>query len=621
MAVKNLKYWPIAILLALLVLYAVQIQSRSRGEPAKLFTHPNRYTAISAGWDHCLALRSDGSIEAWGDNEWGKAEPPEGNDFIAIAAGYGHSLALRSNGTIVQWGYNSYGKSMPPDENAFVDISAGYGYSLALRSDGTIIGWGENSFGKSDSPSGSDFVDIAADGIYSLALKSDGSIIGWGHNTNDRLNLPNGNDFTTIATGSGHSLALKSDGSIVGWGVNFSGEANPPSGNDYVAIAAGDSHSLALRADGSIIGWGSNMFKQARSPEGNDYVAITAGKAYSLALKSDGSIVGWGKKVAMAKPILPQPKKKKETEKDGCKKDTMEVVEVKNVSELKSIVTFPKAFRLTIDNVCIDLVYIKPGSFLMGRNIGWEEKFLSRIAPMNVKYPNEGPSRKVKITKGFYIGKYKVTCAQFCEFLNSIGNPLDYVELNKFARIEIKDGIYIPKKNCANGAINIVHWKGASAFCEWLSKQTGFTVRLPTETEWEFVARGPEGRTYPWGEDEYVKYFEDHTYEYNKYPHPWSCDPVNAFPDTATPDGVVGLLGMVGEWCSDYYVSRYLKDDLIDPKGPTEEKLKEKSANPLDYKYHVFRGRLTSSKGRAFGNTVHGSGIYGFRIVVELPTK
>jgi formylglycine-generating enzyme required for sulfatase activity len=258
----------------------------------------------------------------------------------------------------------------------------------------------------------------------------------------------------------------------------------------------------------------------------------------------------------------------------------------------------------------------------MGRDVGWGEKFLSRISSMFMvgKYPDDWPARKVKITKGFYIGKYKVTSAEFCKFLNTIDNPQDYVELNIFAGIEIKDGAYVPKEECENCAINVVHWKGAVAFCEWLSSQTGITVRLPTEAEWEFTAHGPEGRPYPWGERGNVKWGEDTEVEYKKYPHPWSCAPVDAFEENVTPDGVVGMMGIVGEWCSDFYGIHYLKHDVIDPQGPTEKELLDKSLNPFDEKYHVIRGRVSFSAPRDFGDTVSGSGIYGFRIVV-VPQK
>jgi formylglycine-generating enzyme required for sulfatase activity len=340
-------------------------------------------------------------------------------------------------------------------------------------------------------------------------------------------------------------------------------------------------------------------------------------------LNSDGSIVGWGEKLAMEKPILPKPETKEKARKEP-KVEVMDVVEVENVSSLKSIKPPPKAIRLTVDDkMKIDLIYIKPGSFIMGRDVGWGEKFFSKISSMGMvgKYPDDWPARKVKITKGFYIGKYKVTSAQFCKFLNTVDNPQDYVKLNIFARIERKDTGYVPKAGCENCPVNVVHWKGAVAFCNWLSHQTGLAIRLPTEAEWEFTARGSEGRPYPWGDDEDVHYAESPSMEYKKYPHPWSCAPIDAFPENVTPDGVVGMVGWAGEWCSDFYGVRYLKKDVIDPQGPTEQDLLDKSLNPFDEKYRVFRGRLSFAGPREFGDTVDGSGIHGFRIVAVAPDK
>ena len=55
----------------------------------------NEFIKISSGHNHNLALKSNGSIVGWGDNEFGQATPPEGNNFIAIAAGHYQSLAIR----------------------------------------------------------------------------------------------------------------------------------------------------------------------------------------------------------------------------------------------------------------------------------------------------------------------------------------------------------------------------------------------------------------------------------------------------------------------------------------------------------------------------------------------
>ena len=585
--------------------------------PVSLLTN---VTQLATGWSHSLALKSDGSIVGLGDNRWGMADPPDGNDYVAVAAGTYFSLALKRDGSIVGWGDGASGAKYPPDGNDFVAISAGSNHALALKQDGSIVSWGDNDWGQVRSPPGNDFVAVAAGFYHSLAVKSDGSIIGWGSNLDGEATPPAGNNFIAIAAGGGHSLALRSDGSIVGWGSNFRGQAKPPDAKDFVAIAAGREHSLALKSDGSIVGWGDNGRGQARPPAGNDFVAIAAGFVHSLALKSDGSIVGWGKKYAMEQPILPRPKVKEKAKKE-VKQEVTEPVKIENASSLKSIGPLPNTIRLMVDEkINIDLIYIKPGSFIMGRDVGWGEKFISKINDLGMvgKYPDDWPAREVKITKGFYIGKYKVTSAQFCRFLNTIENPQDYVKLNIFARIERKGAGYVPKAGCENCPINVVHWKGAVAFCNWLSHPTGLAIRLPTEAEWEFAARGREGRSYPWGEEENVEWAADKSRDYKTYPHPWSCAPVDAFPENVTPDGVVGMAGGVGEWCSDFYGVRYLKKDVIDPQGPTQQDLSDKSINPFDDKYHVLReGKSATS--RSFGDEVDESaGIYGFRVLMEL---
>jgi alpha-tubulin suppressor-like RCC1 family protein len=112
-----------------------------------------------------LALKGDGSIVGWGNNGYGQATPPGGNDYIAIAAGGYHSVALKSDGSLVCWGDNSSGQCDYPAGNDFVAIEAGYSHTLALKSDGTIVEWGvlvqERGFKKlsaewvnQDSPSG-----------------------------------------------------------------------------------------------------------------------------------------------------------------------------------------------------------------------------------------------------------------------------------------------------------------------------------------------------------------------------------------------------------------------------------------------------------------------------------
>ncbi|XID93376.1 immunoglobulin-like domain-containing protein [Paenibacillaceae bacterium WGS1546] len=258
------------------------------------------YVKVSGGVRHSLALKSDGTVVAWGHNGYGQSTVPAGLDEVtSIAAGYYHSLALKSDGSIVAWGENNYGQStVPAGLDEVVAIAAGRNHSLALRADGIVVAWGENNYGQTNVPAGLDgVVAIAAGGYHSLALKSDGSIVAWGDNNHGQSTVPAGLDgVVAIAAGEFHSLALKTDGTVVAWGWNAYGQLNVPTGLDgVVAIAAGGYHSLALKSDGTVVAWGNNTYGQLNVPTGLDgVVAIAAGYYHSLALKSDGSIVAWG---------------------------------------------------------------------------------------------------------------------------------------------------------------------------------------------------------------------------------------------------------------------------------------------------------------------------------------
>ncbi len=93
-------------------------------------------------------------------------------DIVAIAAGNQHSLALKSDGTVVAWGYDYYGEStVPAGLTNVVAIAAGGSHSLALKRDGTVVAWGGNTAGQSTVPADlTNVVAIAGGDYYSLAL-------------------------------------------------------------------------------------------------------------------------------------------------------------------------------------------------------------------------------------------------------------------------------------------------------------------------------------------------------------------------------------------------------------------------------------------------------------------
>ena len=131
----------------------------------------------------------------------------------------------------------------------------------------------------------------------------------------------------------------------------------------------------------------------------------------------------------------------------------------------------------------------------------------------------------------------------------------------------------------ARHPINCVDWEMADKFCKEGGK------RLPTEAEWEFAARGPDGRKYPWGDDKPAPDWlnacgrecmawglkngieEKSMYDADDgYPN---TAPVGSFPKGASRYGVKDVVGNVWEWVADWY-GPYGKDEQKEPKGPAE---------------------------------------------------
>lgn len=102
------------------------------------------YTAVAAGLYHTVALRTNGSLIAWGwDGDYGQvSNTPITGTYTAIAAGGSHTVALRTNGSLVAWGYDGEGQVSNTPTGTYTAVAAGSYHTVARRTDGSLVAWG-----------------------------------------------------------------------------------------------------------------------------------------------------------------------------------------------------------------------------------------------------------------------------------------------------------------------------------------------------------------------------------------------------------------------------------------------------------------------------------------------
>ena len=174
---------------------------------------------------------------------------------------------------------------------------------------------------------------------------------------------------------------------------------------------------------------------------------------------------------------------------------------------------------------------------------------------------NETPLHEVTVAD-FYIDQYEINVQQFANFLNDIGGYTKKCDGGQqdcaatgfetnFTFLLNNVGFYEPVAGFGNYPINWVTWYGANDYCTWAGG------RLPTEAEWEYAARGLDGRIYPWGNRpapnaKLALFGQQQPYDVYK-----QLQPVNAFPEGASPFGAENMAGSMWEWVADWYAPDY----------------------------------------------------------------
>jgi len=225
----------------------------------------------------------------------------------------------------------------------------------------------------------------------------------------------------------------------------------------------------------------------------------------------------------------------------------------------------------------IRFLYVPPGSFIMGR-----------------PECKEAPPHRVSVS-AFWIAETPVTNASYEVFLRATGHK----EPRYWRDPQFSD----PQQPVAS-----VSWQDAMAFCAWLSEASGQQICLPSEAQWEYAARGDDGRPFPWGREppDGVRA----CYDKNSEGRP---APIGSYPAGRGPFGALDQAGNIWEWCLDVW----------DPVGYTKHASVDPVAVGGDARYRVVRGGswydgegalAAACRGRHW--VVHVDGNYGFRVVL-----
>lgn len=333
--------------------------------------------AVSVSASHTLAVRQDGSVWAWGNGGFGLlgdgsvaahvAPSPAAvaglSGVTAVASGYFHSLALKSDGTVWAWGGNASGelgdgsnvdRAVPAQVaglSGIVAVAAGRAHSVALRNDGAVFAWGANAFGQVGDGSTVDRAApvrvpgvsaraVAASDAQTVVVLTSGRVWGWGETAGLGLDLTvlgqivaiplklvDFPDVAQVATARGLTVLTRADGSVWYLGTGLSGRyggglvdlAVSPMALPLAAagVAVGSDQVFVLLSDGTVRGLGGNSNGElGRTDIGSSdvFVApeaeaactgpavspltvaprVSMGRGQTLVVRQDGSVWGAG---------------------------------------------------------------------------------------------------------------------------------------------------------------------------------------------------------------------------------------------------------------------------------------------------------------------------------------
>ena len=246
----------------------------NKSTPVTTFAGGTNWKQVSAGGNHCAAIKTDGTLWTWGAGNYGalgdntvtnKSTPVTtfagGTNWKQVSTGFGYCAAIKTDGTLWTWGYGFDGelgdntvtnKSTPVTTFAggtnWKQVSAGFYHCTAIKTDGTLWTWGWGAYGRLGTndttdrstpvttfAGGTNWKQVSA-GSFCAAIKTDGTLWTWGRGTlgalGDNTVTHKSTPVTTFAGGTNwkqvsgfyHCAAIKTDGTLWIWGYGIDGE-------------------------------------------------------------------------------------------------------------------------------------------------------------------------------------------------------------------------------------------------------------------------------------------------------------------------------------------------------------------------------------------------------------
>jgi len=305
----------------------------NRNAPVLVSGGGTSWKQVAVGDQFAVAIRSDGTLWAWGYNQDGQlgdgtqinrtapVQVGKDKDWNLVAAGKAHALAIKTSGLLYAWGRNDRGQlgdgttinrtaPLKIGTAVWLAISAGETHTMGIQTGNDLYGWGGNTYGqvgnllKVDVPAPVKIgtatlkvTSVSVGAFHSTAITTSGTLYAWGQNTYGQLGnngsvdltspvqIGTDNNWSQIAAGAQHTIGVRNDGTLWSWGANTEGQLGTGGtdvttpqqvgiANNWKFVAAGRAHSFALKADETLWGWGRNQEGQLGNGQTAAYAPI-----------------------------------------------------------------------------------------------------------------------------------------------------------------------------------------------------------------------------------------------------------------------------------------------------------------------------------------------------------